>query len=353
MLLAVFCFLYVLIDVTGKLDEIIERKIPFTILAKYYLTSLPIFFTQMQAVPVACLLAPLLTFSQLNNHNEIIAMRSSGLNFWQITKPAISFSILIVIALFWFNESYVPQATVAVKQIRDENMILKVDRERKKKEKIRNLTFYGLKNRLYFIDAFDANNDELSGITILEYDAHQNVKQKLVAFRGKWTGIAWKFYQCQITEFSPESVNLPVKVKVYKEKLMDIKETPEDFLRQRLNVSSMNFQQLKAYINRFANSGATQALRNLKVDMHQKLTFPLGSFVTVLCGLPFVLMVKSRKRSAFTSVAIAFAIGLLYFVTNAVALAFGKGGLFPPIISTWCAPVIFTAIAISTIENNF
>ncbi|MCA9407361.1 MAG: LptF/LptG family permease [Candidatus Omnitrophica bacterium] len=347
----VFCGLYVLIDITSTLDEIIDRKIPINILVKYYLNFFPIIL--VQTASIACLISSLLTYSAMNNTNEIIVMRASGLNFWQVARPALMFALLITAVIFCLNERLVPQATEVTKEIRDENMILKVDRARKQKEKIKNLTFYGLKNRLYFIDYYSPNTYELNGITIIEHDNHQNIEQKIVALKGKWTGIAWKFYNCQITTYDSTQLNKPDKIKVYKEKLMDIKETPEDFLRQRLNVSAMNIKELHDYIGRFANSGAKKALSNLKVDLYQKYAFPIGNFVIVLIGLPFALLVRSRKGTTFTSVGIAVGIGFLYYVANAVTLAFGKGGLFPPLLSAWAAPMIFTGIALATIKSRF
>ncbi len=347
----IFVFLYLLIDITTQLDEFIDRKVPLEILLKYYLSFLPIIIAQTSSI--ACLIATLLTYSSMNNSNEIIAMRASGLNFWQIAKPALCFGLIISAVAFWFNEKLIPQATETTKQIRNENMILLVDRISKKKNKIKNLTFYGLRNRLYFIDSYMPNTTELEGITIIEHDTDQNIKQKIVALKGIWTGIAWKFSTVQVTTFNAEYINRPDKIRIYDEKLMDIKETPTDFLKQQLNVTSMNIKQLKSYIDRFANSGATKALNNLRVDFHQKIAYPIGNFVIVLAGLPFALMIRSRKGTTFTSLGIAMLIGFLYYVANAVCLAFGKGGLFPPILSAWMIPVIFTGIAISVIEYNF
>jgi len=347
-----FCFLYVLIDVTSQLDEFIDRKVPIDILVQYYISYFPIILSQPIS-SVACLIAVLFTFSNLNTGNEVVAMRSSGLNFWQITKPAIIFGLIISIMVFWVNEKLVPKATEITQQIRNENMVLLVDRLRKKQEKIKNLTFYGLQNRLYFIDTFDPDVNELKGVTIIEHDEQQNMKQKIVTLKGVWTGIAWKFYQCQITTFSETDINTPLKIKVYKEKLMDIKESPDDFLKQRLNVTSMNIRQLKSYIDRFSKSGAAKALNNMRVDLHQKIAYPFGNFVIVLLGLPFALMIRSRKGSAFVSIGIALILGFLYYVANAVSLAFGKSGLFPPILSAWATPLLFVIIAIIVIETDF
>ncbi|HPN88932.1 MAG TPA: LptF/LptG family permease [Candidatus Omnitrophota bacterium] len=346
-----FCFLYILIDVTSNLDEYIKYKIPFPILLQYYSASLPFILTQTSSI--ACLIAILFTFSRLNNNNEIIAMRSSGMSFWKITKPALYFGLIASILVFWLNEKYLPHAQKISEKIRNDYMVLEVDRIRKQEKKITNLTFYGLKNRLYFVDTFDQHTNELFGITIIEYDEHQNILQKIVAFKGDWTGLAWKFYQCQITSFEPQDIEAPVKIKIYKEKLMDIKETPTDFLRQRLQVSSMNIRELYQYISRFSKSGAAKALNNLRVDLHQKIAYPFGNFVIVLLGLPFALMIRSRKGTTFSALGIAILVGFLYYVANAIMLAFGKGGFLAPFLSAWATPFIFSIIALTIIESDF
>jgi lipopolysaccharide export system permease protein len=344
--------LYILVDITSQLDEFIDRKVPVNIIAEYYIAYLPVILSQPIS-SVACLIAVLFTFSGLNMNNEVTAMRSSGLNFWQITKPTIMFGLIASVLVFLVNERLVPSATEITNEIRNENMVLEVDRIKSKKEKIKNLTLYGMKNRLYFIDTFDPDLNELRGITIIEHDEQQNIKEKTVALRGVWTGIAWKFYQCQITVYHEEGLSAPLKIKVYKEKLMDIQEGPDDFLKQRLNVASMNIRQLGSYIDRFSKSGAAKALNNMRVDLYQKIAYPFGNFVIVLIGLPFAMMIRSRKGSAFVSIGIALVLGFLYYVANAVALAFGKSGLLPPVLAAWAAPLLFTFTALIIIETDF
>lgn len=347
----IFCCLYVLIDVTSSLDEIIDRKVTVQILFNYYLSSLPIILVQTS--PIACLISVLFTFSSLHNTNQVIAMRASGLSFWRIVRPALFFGLLISCAVFILNERFVPQATMTTKKIENENLALFSEVWSQQHELVRNLTFYGLKNRLYYIDTFNPETKELFGITIVEYDSDQNITQKFVAYKGVWAEIAWKFYQCQITTYEGGDTNKPLKVKTYPEKLMDIKETPEDFLRQKLDVNTMNSLELSDYIRRFSESGASRALNNMKIDLHQKIAQPLGNFVIVLVGLPFALLVRNRKGMTFTAIGMAMLIGFLYYVVSALSIAFGKGGVLPPILAAWSAPIIFTGIGIFTIENNF
>lgn len=350
--LLVFCLLYVLIDIASNLTELIDRKVPLRVLVEYYLSFFPIIISQTASV--ACLIAALLTFSQLNNNNEIISLRSCGLDFWRMTRPTICFGLVVSVFIFWVNERFVPRAMMNAEQIRNENIILRADTERKKKAKIRHLTFYGLKNRLFFIDSFDPNNFELEGITILGHDNEQNVIEKIVALKGQWTGIAWKFFQCQTATLNPSSPTAnPEQINYYENRLMDIKETPQDFLKQRLNVTSMNIRQLHDYIKRFCHSGATKALNNLRVDLHQKIAYPVGNLVILLVGLPWAMITGRRKAMTFTSLGIAMAVGFFYYVCNAVGLALGKGGLFPPLLAAWIAPLLFFALAMYLIGKKF
>jgi lipopolysaccharide export system permease protein len=347
----IFFFLYALIDLTNALDDIIERKIPWRVLLEYYMAYLPIIVVLTS--PVACLIGVLTTFAGLQNTNQIIAMRASGMGFWRITRPALFFGLIVSALIFFLNERFVPRATEITKKIKLENMTLASDRAKKQKDQIRNLTFYGLKNRLYYVNTFYPEKGEIDGITIIEYDNQLNVNQKIVALKGIWTGIAWKFFQTQVTTYLDGDVNRPTKVRVYQERLMDIKETPRDFLLQRLDVNTMNLRELGGYINRFADSGAARALNNLKVDYHQKIASPIGNFVIILVGLPFALMVKNRKGLTFTAIGLAVAIGLLYYVTNAVALALGKGGLMPPMIAAWITPFLYSGIGLYVIETKY
>lgn len=340
----VFCFLYILIDIFSHMDDFIEKKVAIDVIVEYYLSFLPIVLVNTS--PIACLIATLFSYSQLNSNNEIIALRSSGMDFWRLTRPAISFGLIVCAMIFLLNERFVPQSTIISQDIKESQIkIAKTEKDNKTRPLIRNLTFYGLNNRLYFIDTFDQNTFEITGITIVGQDNAQNIKEKIVAYKGAWTGIAWKFFQVQITSYDSMKPNIPGEIKTYLEKLMDIKETPQDFLKQRTQVNAMNMRQLSSYINRFSTSGASKAINSLRVDYHHKFSFPMSNLVIMLLGLPFALMTGRRKAVTFTSIGIAVSIGFLYYVLNAVGLALGKGGAIPPIVAAWLAPLIFMTAA--------
>jgi len=106
--------------------------------------------------------------------------------------------------------------------------------------------------------------------------------------------------------------------------------------------------------NVFSGSGAVKTINNLRVDMHQKITFPLRNFIIVLVGLPFALMsVGKRRAMTFTAIAIALVIGFLYYVCDAVGLALAKGQGLLPWEGAWITPIVFTLMALFIIFRNF
>ena len=61
------------------------------------------------AVPMAVLIATLMAFGRLSEDNEINALRSSGISFLTILRPALLFSTAICLLLIFFNTRVLPE----------------------------------------------------------------------------------------------------------------------------------------------------------------------------------------------------------------------------------------------------
>ena len=346
-----FSFLYILIDAAAHLDDFISNKVPGMTILNYYASFFPVIFVQTS--PIACLLAVLFTYSALNNNNEILALRASGLDYWKITRPAIIFGLVVTSMVFMVNERLAPHAAMLAQEIKKDKIETKAEVRGEKPKPIKYLFFYGLDNKLFFIDEYDPSAKTMTGITIVGQDALQRMTDKITAFRAAWTGESWKFFNCQVAHYNPIDQSLMDDVQFFKDKTFDIHESPDDLLKQRLNVTSMNIMQLKTYIKRFKASGAVAALNSLKVDLHQKIAYPFACIVIIFVGMPFALVTGRRKGLTFASIGIALAIGFLFYVVNAVGLALGKGGALPPIMAAWFAPALFGAAGFYLIRKLF
>lgn len=61
------------------------------------------------AVPMAVLIATLMTFGRLSEDNEITAMRASGISFLKIIRPALIFGTIVCCLLLYFNNFALPE----------------------------------------------------------------------------------------------------------------------------------------------------------------------------------------------------------------------------------------------------
>jgi len=343
----VFLFMYVIIDVLSKLEDILKNQIHYTLLVQFYLTNLPIMFVQV--APFACLLSTLYTFSKLNHNNEVIAMRASGLSIFYITKTAIIFGAIISLFVFWINDRFAPGAMLTTQKLQARMDEGKKDRKEKKTDWLINLSMYGLKNRLFFIDRFYPATKTMDGVIILEQDEEQNLTRKIVANKGIYEDGLWKFYQSITYDFdrNGQIVGEPLYLE---EEIMNIPETPNDFLAQRQRPEHMTNAKLDNYIWKLSKSGATTVIRNLKIDLYQKFASPFTSLIIILLGIPFALMIQKRA-TGLSSIGISIVVGFLYYIVDAVCLAIGRGGILPPIIAASSAHLIALAFSVFLISH--
>ncbi len=314
----------------------------------YYLAYLPIIFVQVS--PIACLLSTLYTFGKLNRNNELIAMRSSGLSIFQIAKTVIIFGIIVSVCVFWVNDRFVPSSTSLTENIKLQMESGAKTTKDRKQEVIANLSMYGLKNRLFFVNKFFLTTNTMDGIIIMEHDEKQNIIKKIVANKGVYKEGKWIFYQCITYKFD-ENVQIKEDPKYLAEETMDIPETPYDFLHQMLRPDYMTISQLKDYMRRLSKSGATTVIRNLKVDLYQRFAAPLTSIVIILLGIPFSMIMRKRA-TGMSSVGLSIMVGFIYYVLNAVSIAFGKSGVLIPSLAVSLSHIIAFITAIYLIETT-
>ena len=344
--LLTFILLYVVIDVFSHLDDILKQKVPIMILAKYYLSFLPIIFVQI--TPICCLLSTLYAFGKLNRDNEVIAMRSSGLSVLQITRAVIIFALLISVFSFWINDKLVPQSLSITEKIKDQ-MDKGTQKEKQQPEIIINLSMYGARNRLFFINKFDFSTNTMNGITILEHDEKQNITRKIVAKKGVYSDGIWKFYN-NITFDFDENGQIKGEPQSKEEELIAIPEGPLDFLAQRQRSEFMTIAQIDRYIWKLSKSGASSVINNFKVDLYQRFTFPFTSVVIVLLGIPFALTIKKRATGLY-SLGLSIMVGFLYYVINAISIALGKKGVFAPFLAASFSHIITLAYSAYRIKT--
>lgn len=64
------------------------------------------------ALPLAILLSSLMTFGNLGEHYELVAVKASGVSIWKVMRPLVYLSIIISLAAFVFSNNVLPVANL-------------------------------------------------------------------------------------------------------------------------------------------------------------------------------------------------------------------------------------------------
>ena len=86
--------------------ELIGKGIGLDVLAEFFVYS--IFTLVPMALPLAILLASLMTFGNMGENFELTAMKSAGISLFRIIRPLIIFIAMVSIGAFYFSNHVLP-----------------------------------------------------------------------------------------------------------------------------------------------------------------------------------------------------------------------------------------------------
>ncbi len=343
--LFVFLFLYVIVDLLSNLQDIIKHHPPLLKVVELYLYSLPLIFTQ--TTPVAALLATLFTLGGLNQTNEIIAMRSNGVETSRIIRPFWVIGLILSLGIFWISETVLPETQRMSTILK--HVYIDKGATAESESPVENVAVYGFNNRLFFINKLYPKSKTIDGLTILEHDDRQNVTSKIYAEKAVWRDNRWVLYQAFVYRLG-DNQRVRGEPLYFTDTFLKIQETPQDFLRQNIPVESMNIKEISQYIARLPEREASPTITRLKVDLYQKTVFPFTTLVIILLGIPSSIMIRGRAV-AFSSIGLCIGISFLFYVLFAVGLALGKGGGLPPFVAASFSHILFGSIGLTLITR--
>ncbi len=96
-------------------DELIGKGLNIGIILKilYYAAAMLV----PMALPLAVLLASVMTFGNLSEHFELTAMKTSGISLWRIMSPLIYFIVALSIGAFFFSNNVLPYTNLKYAQL--------------------------------------------------------------------------------------------------------------------------------------------------------------------------------------------------------------------------------------------
>ncbi len=351
--LGIFVGMYLVLDLLGHLDEILRNRVPMAALANYYLTMVPLVFVQV--APFACLMATLYTLGNFNRHQELMAMRASGVGPFGIVRPLLWMGLLASALVLVLNEAIVPEAALVTDSFKADRLERPTDPSKSAKpgsahpkkphrvlKTIQHLAAYGLGHTLLYARTFDPVDKTMEGIVILQHGPNLRLQRKISAERAVWTGSGWRFLDGTILQFDSQgrAVGRPVR---FEAKIIQAGDRPELLAKAESQAIFMNTRDLYRYIERLeAAGGAT--IRKMKVDLYAKPAAAFACLVLTLIGIP--LAIQPIRGGTALGLSLGLGVGLAFYGINALVIALGKGGWLSPLVAAWGAPIAFSIVGL-------
>ena len=154
--------------VAQRLDQLIGKGLPWTVLADFAVLALP--HTVALTLPMSVLVAVLYSFSDLTAENEITAMTGGGVNPVRLLMPLVGIGVILAGLMFLFNDKVLPESNHALK-----NLLVDIGRKSptfQLREQVVNEVVAETENRrrIYYLQAsrIDPVTSELEDIVIYD-----------------------------------------------------------------------------------------------------------------------------------------------------------------------------------------
>lgn len=344
-----FLVFWAAFDLLGEIYTYRELNLNFWDVAQYYLVRAPQLLVTV--IPIALLLALLITLTNLARHQELTAMRAAGVSLWRLCAPHLGVGTVCAVAVFALNELWVPHSLAAANSIltrRGGKLKNQVD-----PRWVRDLTFFNERDkRLWNIGLYDRKTGKM-WLPNVEWWTTDGARHRVAAAQAAYTNRVWVFEDVRELHFEPDAAPQWRRGETNRLELADWNETPaqidSEIVFMHLNSleategSQMSIRQILNYQQLHPDLRAKQRAK-LKTQLHARIAEPWTSLVVVLIAIPFGT--PSGRRNVFVGVASSIFIAFAYFVLMRFALALGTGGYLPALLAAWLPNLAFAGAGI-------
>ena len=171
-------FIFIMQFLWRSIDDMVGKGLELGIIAQLFfyfaMTAVP------QALPLAILFASLMTFGNLGEQYELLAMKASGISLIRIMRPLTCFLIIIAISAFFFQNNVIP-----VSQVKMYTLLISVRQKSPELDIPEKVFFSGIGGRNLYVKEKDKKSKLLKGIMIYDHSEGFNDIRVIVADSGR------------------------------------------------------------------------------------------------------------------------------------------------------------------------
>ncbi len=340
-MLLLFIPIGIVVDVSEKINKMLENKVAFLEIALYYY-NFTIYFAN-SLFPIFLFLSVIWFTSKLANDTEIIAILSSGISFTRFLRPYIIGASIVSVFVLLMGFFVVPAASEGFNNFRYTYL------KGGGKEAMRgdNTDVYRQISDDEFIYVNSFNTESKTAFNFsLEKFKNQKLVHKITATRIKWnpkdsTYTMYDYTKRTVGELNDKIEKAPQKDAVFTFDLEDL--TPVVYIAETLSLGKLN-----AFIKKERERGSSN-INVYLVVLYKKYSVPVSAFILTIIAVAVSAM--KRRGGMGTNLAIGIALAFAFVFFDKIFGVLAEKSSIPPMLAVWLPNIAFGILAIYLLRN--
>jgi len=298
-------------------------------------------------IPMAALVATLVTIGLLTKNSELIVMRACGVSLYRSALPLLLFGLVFSGVLFELQERVLAESNREAQRLNaimrgyPVQMVGVLNRQ----------WIVGKNGDIYHYQAFDQLRNQFTQLSAyhlgegaFRLDRLTYAGDVTLARQDGEDSFTWVAHNGWTRVFTSAGARKASTSGVKYEPFTDLPlslEPPVYFKTDDPDADRMTFSELKGYIAELQASG--YHVIPYKVALQQKLAFPFVAIIMTLLAVPFA--VTTGRSGAIYGIGVGLVLAIIYRTALSLFGALGSGGWIDPTLAAWAPNILFGAAA--------
>jgi lipopolysaccharide export system permease protein len=315
-------------------DLVVAKGVPLSDILRMILYLIPSFC--LVTIPMAFLLALLLTFGRLSSDSEITAMKASGVSLYGLLPPVLAFALLAYLATTFITVYALPWGNTSFKRLLFDIIQSRITLSLK--EKVFNDEFPGL---VIYTDSYDEGQQRMKGILIHD-ERDPQAPSTIFAENGFIVAdTAAKALRVELNNGGIHRVSGKTDYRLIEFQdyslSINLSQAPRELVKNELDLT---FAELREGIK--SPRTPPKLLLDMLLEFHRRFALPFACFVFSLVGVP--LGIQNQRSGKATGFSISIGVLLIYYIIQSAGRTLGEKGLAYPSVAVWAPNLILFAL---------
>ncbi|MFH1369540.1 MAG: LptF/LptG family permease [Elusimicrobiota bacterium] len=324
--LLIFSIILLLDQIFQLIDLIISKGVPVLTAGKLFLLIMPNIMSL--TIPMAVLLAILLSYGRLSEDNEITAMRSSGLGYLSFTAPILIIVAVLSVLMIYFNQNLTPSTNRQFRQMYKDVLA------QRPLVKFEDNSITSIGEYKIYVKEVDKRTDRLLGVNIYRFSAEDtDAPWRITASSAIVSAGAQSVVFCLYRGFWQKPNPSKPENLVHLNFIKYIFSIP---MGGQILPISQSLHELtgKELLNEISAYRSKKLPTNfLETQYWLRWALAFAPLVMALVGIPLGIVLERGGKSIGFGVSLALIFA--YYILLVIGLNFGEKGLLRPGVILW------------------